>query len=92
MRDTENNQRRTIIVAKDGSGDYTSLQEAVDSVPEGENSETCIFLRAGEYHEKVVIHRNDIHLTGKRLSWHGTGVPRICMMTGQKRVHSFLPP
>ena len=76
MRDTENNQRRTIIVAKDGSGDYTSLQAAVDSVPEGVNSETCIFLRAGEYHEKVVIHRNDIHLTGEDreqtvLAWNG---------------------
>ena len=29
-------QYRTIIVAKDGSGDYTSLQAAVDAIPEEE--------------------------------------------------------
>ncbi len=67
---------RLIVVAKDGSGDFSSLQAAVDSVPEGENLETCIFLRAGEYREKVVVHRNHIRLTGEDrdrtvLAWNG---------------------
>ncbi len=55
-----------IIVAKDGSGDFTSIQEAVDALPETE--EGCpaqILVRAGEYREKVVIHRNHVRLKGE---------------------------
>ena len=59
------NQYRIIIVAKDGSGDYTSLQDAVDSIPEKRSGETRILLRAGEYQEKAVIHRDRIYLTGE---------------------------
>ena len=66
---------KTIVVACDGSGDYTSLQEAVDAAPES-GGPVRIFLRAGEYREKTVIHRNHIHLTGEErdrtvLCWNG---------------------
>ena len=65
-----------IIVAKDGSGDFTRLQEAVDSVPEERRGETRILLRTGEYREKAVIHRDHIRLTGEDrehtvLTWNG---------------------
>ena len=68
-------QYRTIIVAKDGSGDYTSLQAAVDAIPEEEEG-VRIFMRNGEYREKTVIHRNGVHLTGEDrertvLAWNG---------------------
>lgn len=77
MKNVGNDPQRMIIVAKDGSGDYTSLQAAVDAVPEGENGEIRIFLRAGEYREKVVVHRDHICLAGEGreqtvLSWNGS--------------------
>ena len=56
---------RLIVVAKDGSGDFSSLQAAVDSIPETGEGETTILLRAGEYREKAVIHRNRVRLTGE---------------------------
>ena len=66
---------KTIVVAQDGSGDFRSLQAAVDAVPEG-GGPVRILLRAGKYREKTVIHRNQIHLTGEDrdrtvLAWNG---------------------
>ena len=52
-----------IIVAKDGSGDFTRIQEAVDAVPEGKPAD--ILVKAGEYREKAVIHRDGIRMTGE---------------------------
>ena len=67
---------RLIVVAEDGSGDFSSLQAAVDSIPGTADGETRILLRAGEYREKVVIHRDRVRLTGEDrdrtvLTWNG---------------------
>ena len=67
---------RLIVVSKDGNGDFNSLQAAVDSIPETADGETRILLRAGEYREKVVIHRDRVRLTGEDrdrtvLTWNG---------------------
>ena len=50
-----------ITVAKDGSGNYTSIQAAVDAAPEGAE----IRIRAGEYRERVTVHKNGLRLTGE---------------------------
>ena len=66
-----------ITVSRDGSGDYSTLQAAIDAIPEDEGrAEVTIVLRAGEYREKVVIHRNNVRLTGEDpektvLTWSG---------------------
>lgn len=44
-----------IIVAQDGSGDFTTVQEAVDAVPDFRKQPTTIFIRNGYYREKVII-------------------------------------
>ena len=63
--DRNGNKMRMMIVAKDGSGDFTRIQEAVDAVPEGTGEPVRILVQAGEYREKVVIHRDGIRLTGE---------------------------
>ena len=74
-----------IVVAKDGTGDYTSLQAAVDALPEAPGaSPSVILLRSGEYREKVVIHRDHVRLLGEdrdRTVITGTAAPRISMRT-----------
>ena len=66
-----------IVVAKDGSGHFTSIQAAVDSLPEAAGrSPSLILVRAGEYREKVVIHRDHVRLVGEDpdrtvLTWNG---------------------
>ena len=52
-------------VAKDGSGDFTSVQAAIDALPEGNREGAELFIREGEYRERVVIHRPNVRLVGQ---------------------------
>ncbi|MBR0514610.1 MAG: pectin methylesterase [Clostridia bacterium] len=73
----EGEKSMMITVAKDGSGDYTGIQAAVDSIPEYPGEEPVqILVRVGEYREKVVIHRDNVVLTGEDpehtvVAWNG---------------------
>lgn len=56
------------VVAKDGSGDFFTVQEAVNAAPDYcKQDETTIRIRAGVYEEKVTIPANKqkLHLTGE---------------------------
>lgn len=56
-----------IIVAADGSGNYTSVQAALDAVPAGLNKPVTIFVKNGVYKEVVIIdaRKNNISLIGE---------------------------
>jgi len=45
----------TLVVAKDGTGHFTSLQEAIQSLPSFPAERQYIFIKKGVYHEKVVL-------------------------------------
>ncbi len=52
-----------ITVAGDGSGDYTTVQAAVDAVPAG-NTERCIInIAPGSYYGRVIIPSNKPYIT-----------------------------
>lgn len=42
-----------IVVDKEGTGDYTTIQEALDAVPDNQSARTLIFVKNGTYKEKV---------------------------------------
>lgn len=45
-----------IVVASDGSGDYTSIQAAIDAVPDNSSDETIIYIKVGLYDtEKLLV-------------------------------------
>ena len=44
-----------IVVAKDGTGDFTSVQEAIDAVPHLRGNRTLIFIKNGTYKEKLIL-------------------------------------
>ncbi|WP_339188095.1 MULTISPECIES: pectinesterase family protein [unclassified Paenibacillus] len=46
---------KVIVVAADGSGDYKSIQAAVDAVPDQNRNRIIIFVKNGLYYEKVLI-------------------------------------
>ncbi len=46
---------KTITVATDGSGDYTSIQEAVTACGAFPSQEKVVFVKKGVYHEKILI-------------------------------------
>ncbi|MEA5128487.1 MAG: pectinesterase family protein [Proteiniphilum sp.] len=47
--------RYDIMVAQDGTGDFRTVQEAVNAVPDFRKQPTRIFIRNGFYREKIVI-------------------------------------
>lgn len=61
---------RTITVALDGSGDFTSIQEAVDSARKGDT----VFVKAGAYAQDLTIHSKD------SIKLIGAGVDKVTML------------
>ena len=53
--------KKTLVVAADGSGQFRTVQEAVDAVPEGN---ARIEIKPGEYRQVVAIKANGIELRG----------------------------
>jgi len=49
-------QKDTIIVARDGTGDFRNLQEAFDQIRAFRPEPTVIFIKKGVYKEKLVLH------------------------------------
>jgi pectinesterase len=49
------NDDKTIIVSKDGKGNFTTIQEAINSVGEGETVTTKIIVKPGTYREKITV-------------------------------------
>jgi hypothetical protein len=54
-----------VIVAADGSGDFTTVQAAVAALPRDNHERRIIFIKRGVYHEKVRIDANDVTLEGE---------------------------
>ncbi|MFH9084650.1 pectinesterase family protein [Streptomyces sp. NPDC017673] len=53
----------TLTVAKDGSGQYTTVQAAVNAVPANNPSRVVIAVRPGTYRETVKVPANKPHIT-----------------------------
>ncbi|AGA79315.1 pectinesterase family protein [Echinicola vietnamensis] len=63
-------QKFDITVAKDGSGDFTTIQEAFNNIPDFRKSVTRILLKPGEYKEKLTLAstKTNVHLIGSDVS------------------------
>jgi hypothetical protein len=69
---------RTLVVALDGSGQYASIQEAIDAARKGD----VVRIKAGTYFENVTIHSKD------RIKIVGDGVEKVKIL-GRDLVGSF---
>src|SRR5690606_30892583 len=60
-------QTMKFTVAQDGTGDFTSVQSALDAVPEANHSRINIFIKNGTYKEVIVVdaRKNFISLIGE---------------------------
>ena len=67
---------KTITVALDGSGDFTSIQEAVDSAHKGDT----IFLKPGAYPQDVTIHSKE------QVKLVGAGTDQVTLLGHHERV------
>jgi pectinesterase len=57
--------RPDLTVAADGSGDFKTIQEAINTVPKTNDQRMIIFIKDGLYHEKVRIDPGFITLRGQ---------------------------
>lgn len=70
----------TVVVAPDGSGDATTVQEAVDLAPTGSTGRVEILLRPGTYSGRV-----DVDAAHPNLTFVGaTGDPRDVVITDDR--------
>jgi pectinesterase len=58
-------ERAQIIVAKDGSGIYRTIQEALNSIPKNNARNIIILIKRGTYNEKVYVERSFVTLVGE---------------------------
>ncbi|TWU30473.1 pectinesterase family protein [Bythopirellula polymerisocia] len=54
-----------MVVASDGSGDFTSLQAAIETIPVSNTHRITIFLRDGVYEEKVLLRQSRVSIVGE---------------------------
>ncbi len=59
------NGKADLIVAKDGSGNYKTIQEAVNAAPLKSEKPFVIYIKNGIYNEKIFIEKNFITLIGE---------------------------
>ena len=52
-----------LVVAKDGSGDFMTIQEAINAVPDYNGEEIKIMIAPGTYKEKLVVPESKSHVT-----------------------------
>ena len=53
------------IIAKDGSGDFTSIQAAIDAVPMSNRHPIILLVRMDEYHERVIVNKDNLRIIGE---------------------------
>lgn len=58
-------ERADIIVAKDGSGQFTSIQSALHTIPQNNTKHIIILVKNGVYQEKLFIMQSYITIVGE---------------------------
>lgn len=52
-----------MVVAQDGSGDFTTVQEAIQHVPDMRENRTVIYIKGGVYKEKITLPPNKTNVS-----------------------------
>ncbi|HSP17825.1 MAG TPA: pectinesterase family protein [Thermoanaerobaculia bacterium] len=55
----------SLVVAQDGSGDFRTIQEAIDAIPRDNEQNRTILIRNGTYREKLFIAKSNLSLVGE---------------------------
>lgn len=59
------NTFKKIVVAADGSGDFKTIQAAINSLPDSSVSANTIFIKKGTYREKLFVSKHNIIFEGE---------------------------
>lgn len=58
-------ERADVVVAQDGTGDYRSIQAALDALPAATAIPTIVLVRNGTYREKVFVRSSHLAIVGE---------------------------
>lgn len=58
-------ERADIIVSKDGSGDFTTIQAAIDAIPLNVERYWIILVKNGTYNEKIFLNKSKVCIVGE---------------------------
>lgn len=61
----ENDDKNFLIVAKNGTGDFTTIQEALNSIPQDHKNYFTVFVKDGIYNEKLFIEQSKLIICGE---------------------------
>ncbi|KAE9610766.1 hypothetical protein Lal_00021172 [Lupinus albus] len=64
LRSSYSFAQANVVVAKDGSGKYKTVKEAIDAAPQSSNERYVIYVKQGTYNEDFVIKAQNIMLVG----------------------------
>jgi PelA/Pel-15E family pectate lyase len=56
--------QKRIVVAADGSGDFKTIQQALDHVPDDNNQRVVIQIKPGTYQEQIRVSKRNVTLRG----------------------------
>src|SRR6187402_351219 len=67
---TTHAQSYDYIVSKDGTGNFTTIQEAFNAVPDFRKNVTTIFVKNGVYKEKLILagSKTNVKLIGEEVN------------------------
>ena len=57
-----------LVVAKDGTGNYTTVQAALNAAPSASAVPYTIFIKNGKYREKIIVSKPFIQLIGESVA------------------------
>jgi pectinesterase len=58
-------EKADIVVAKDGSGKFTTIQEAINSIPSSNSRNVTILVKNGTYAEHIAVDKSFISIIGE---------------------------
>ena len=53
------------IISRDGTGDYTSIQAAVDAAPASSRHPVILLVKNGVYEERVIVNKDNLRIIGE---------------------------
>ncbi|KAF3436476.1 hypothetical protein FNV43_RR23568 [Rhamnella rubrinervis] len=62
LQSSVNNTKYNLVVAKDGTGNFTTISEAVEAAPNSSTTRFVIYIKAGAYLENVEVPRKKTQL------------------------------
>ncbi|XP_019427047.1 PREDICTED: pectinesterase-like [Lupinus angustifolius] len=81
VRMNKNAPMTTVMVAKDGSGQFRTIMEAIDAYPKGLQGRYVIHVKAGVYPEFIIVPKNAVNIL-----MYGDGALNT-VITGHKNKH-----